>query len=777
MELRKIIINQDIDTLKKIINRGRNLSNIRLLAILDIVENPNLEFLQLLIDNGVDINSEGSKEDTNFMFSIIKKSLKKNKELWFDFQEDTDQCISLISDFLKKDDFQYDFKNYAYMHSFLIYKFIILHLFDEIEEIKISLEKLKYKYIEGEIFYKYSTLMSAIGKNDIELVKFLLKNKADVNLYDFFQGNTPLHYALNKKKINIKLIKLLIESGADVNKKNFEGLSPLDLAIANIKIVEFLVEQGASLYEYCNLRLPLIESEKFGKYMTFYEISKEISFEIPDYPTILMKSIESGNIPIIKILIEKGATLNTKNSVGDTALIMASAKGFYDVVKLLVEKGASIEIKNDNGINAIDVANKQIKELLLLHIESSYKNSYKSKKIKKITKDNYNNHLFKIPEDYFTSKYIFEYGTMDINEQNEVGKTKLISFCEEGNIESISDYLKFGADINIQDHQGYTALEYASFSDNFREIRKLFIPYLDTINLPHQPQKAVNILTNFTIDTPIKYSTHLWDFGDVKKEYGSFQGFMEAIKTQWQSIEQELRELSPKLHEKIYNFLINDKNNKSWCSQVDINIGWSSLEGLDKWCNEGNNPFDFKLDEEYEINGKSIGTFGEVISLFKQEIEIRNENNVLEEIFLEQKKKLGRGFKVELKKLKGKSFYTDVEIFKNSINRIFNEIKKRPQNSEIEVEGISKDSKIIEIKIIQLNSQTGRDSKDMLDEVNNGDFKILKESFKNLCDWSIESSYEDNHYRINYLKDLTTQEIEAVEEAPQGFRHILRFYR
>ncbi|SFV57835.1 hypothetical protein MNB_SV-9-709 [hydrothermal vent metagenome] len=104
-------------------------------------------------------------------------------------------------------------------------------------------------------------------------------------------------------------------------------------------------------------------------------------------------------------------------------------------------------------------------------------------------------------------------------------------------------------------------------------------------------------------------------------------------------------------------------------------------------------------------------------------------------------------------------------------------MKKRSEYKEIEVEAIANDSKIIEIRIIQLNSQTGRDANDMLDEVNNGDFKILKESFQNLCDWSIESSYEDKHYRINYLRDLTIQEIEILNEEPKGFTNILRFYK
>ncbi len=291
------------------------------------------------------------------------------------------------------------------------------------------------------------------------------------------------------------------------------------------------------------------------------------------------------------------------------------------------------------------------------------------------------------------------------------------------------------------------------------------------------PQKLVNILINFTIVTPIKYTTHLWDFGDIKKEYGSFQGFITAISKQWKSIEKELKELSPNLYTKIYNFLLNESNEHSWCSKADISIGWSSLEGLEAWCNEGNNPFEFRLKESYEVDNKTITTFGEIINLFKREIEIRNENNMLESIFLEYQKKLGRKFSVDLIKLKGRTFYTDVEKFQESVGRIFEEIKKRNDAHKIRIEVVEPNAEFIELKITQLNSFANRSAKEMLEEVDDGDFKILKENLINLCDWSIESSYEKESYRVNYLRSSNIQEIEKLNSTVDGFTHILRFYK
>jgi len=289
----------------------------------------------------------------------------------------------------------------------------------------------------------------------------------------------------------------------------------------------------------------------------------------------------------------------------------------------------------------------------------------------------------------------------------------------------------------------------------------------------HNPQKLVKILTNFREDTPIKYTTHLWDM-NFKKEYGDFDGYISKVKEQWLKIEVELMELSPRLHTKIYNFLFN--------SDDTICIGWSSLKGLKEWCNEGNEPFYFRLEKPYKVQNKTISTFEDIINIFKQEIQIRNENNILENIFIDIEEKLddeSEGvFGIETIKLKGKSFYTDVETFKSVLNRIFSEIKKRKEFNEIKVEAVEYDNEsYIDLKIIQIGSQSNRSSKDMLNIADGGDSDEIKKALTHLCDWSIESSNEDENYRINYLRDDSVREVEILDDKPIGFTHIMRFYR
>ena len=45
-------------------------------------------------------------------------------------------------------------------------------------------------------------------------------------------------------------------------------------------------------------------------------------------------------IEVVKLLIEKGADVNSRNDTGGTALMFASGRGHTEVAQLLIEVGA-----------------------------------------------------------------------------------------------------------------------------------------------------------------------------------------------------------------------------------------------------------------------------------------------------------------------------------------------------------------------------------------------------------------------------------------------------
>jgi ankyrin repeat protein len=67
---------------------------------------------------------------------------------------------------------------------------------------------------------KVSMLITAVNNSNIEIVKLLLENKAEVNWKDGFQ-TTALIYAASKG--NKDMVILLLDNGADINANDGQG--------------------------------------------------------------------------------------------------------------------------------------------------------------------------------------------------------------------------------------------------------------------------------------------------------------------------------------------------------------------------------------------------------------------------------------------------------------------------------------------------------------------------------------------------------------------------
>jgi len=70
-------------------------------------------------------------------------------------------------------------------------------------------------------------LVRSAQSGDVEAVKYLLEQEADVNLPNA-EKNTPLHVAAFFGQVEV--VKILVENGASVNARNDLGETPLDSA-------------------------------------------------------------------------------------------------------------------------------------------------------------------------------------------------------------------------------------------------------------------------------------------------------------------------------------------------------------------------------------------------------------------------------------------------------------------------------------------------------------------------------------------------------------------
>jgi len=114
--------------------------------------------------------------------------------------------------------------------------------------------KVTQETINGQDAISGATPMHYAAAFNNELLKILIQYNADVNIQDK-QGNTPLHYAIEKYKKGLSedqkrevlaAVGLLCNNGANVTLKNKEGKTPLALAEAfNNKLASELLKAVA----------------------------------------------------------------------------------------------------------------------------------------------------------------------------------------------------------------------------------------------------------------------------------------------------------------------------------------------------------------------------------------------------------------------------------------------------------------------------------------------------------------------------------------------------
>jgi len=75
----------------------------------------------------------------------------------------------------------------------------------------------------------------------------------------------------------------------------------------------------------------------------------------PGY-TALHYAAFGGHTDILKLLLEKGGSLNDKTSDGRTLLICAAPGYHVDAVKFLIEKGVDVNAKDESGSAALMIA-------------------------------------------------------------------------------------------------------------------------------------------------------------------------------------------------------------------------------------------------------------------------------------------------------------------------------------------------------------------------------------------------------------------------------------
>jgi ankyrin repeat protein len=89
--------------------------------------------------------------------------------------------------------------------------------------------------------------------------------------------------------------------------------------------------------------------------------------------TALIKACKKGDVPTVRVLLERGADLDVSDKQGNTALMMAVYRNHYEIARLLIALGADPGRQNKSGNTARTFAQSaKMKEILDQALERMY---------------------------------------------------------------------------------------------------------------------------------------------------------------------------------------------------------------------------------------------------------------------------------------------------------------------------------------------------------------------------------------------------------------------
>jgi ankyrin repeat protein len=182
--------------------------------------------------------------------------------------------------------------------------------------------------------------------------------------------------------------------------------------------------------------------------------------------TALIRASSRGRTEIVKLLLKAGANPDTKDNYGETALMRASLSGHKDIVILLLKAGANPDTKDNYGETALMKASynghKEIVKLLLkagadVNLQATRGDTALMNASKRPRRP--------------THPCVVRTHARERRDGGMRGKRR------EGHKDIVELLLKAGANVDIQNNKGYTALMWASLSG--RKDIEIFKPLLE----------------------------------------------------------------------------------------------------------------------------------------------------------------------------------------------------------------------------------------------------------------------------------------------------------
>lgn len=256
-------------------------------------------------------------------------------------------------------------------------------------------------YFTDDTFELNTPLIKSITRNRIDITEVLLQNGANASLADTTAAkHSPLRWcATCPNEMRLATAKLLIEIGhADVNGVDYAGKTPL-----------FDVRAGGAVSKHSEFISLLVDN------------GANINFTDPNGNTPLIASPK-----YVELFLEKGADLNAASANGNTCLHACAEKDDWNqFLAIMIEKGASIDAEcSQSGVKGHTPLFLAVSRGCLKNINS-----------------------------------LLDAGAK-IDHQVDDQKTALMIACMQGHFAVVQLLLSKGANKDLVDKYGFTALQY-----------------------------------------------------------------------------------------------------------------------------------------------------------------------------------------------------------------------------------------------------------------------------------------------------------------------------
>ncbi len=405
----------NIDTRHVYSNQACNES--RNSALYLAVEKNNFKIVQLLLDNGADVNYTGDGHDhiihaacQNNNLDMLKLLLEYGANIhaigWLGRTALHYACYAIH--FERKEDF---FLSSSYAH------------FDNFDYDSDEIAKNKTCPFDLD-----EIIISDIEPTSIlDFFEYLMTFEFDINSRDEWD-RTPLFYACENSCIDAKVIKYLISIGADVNAQNDKGETVF--LNSSLKMKEYLLEHGANpnianengetafllAAYYCNLEMLEL--------LVKYGADVDVTTKHGENALHLASLFYSAEIEDIEYLLSLGVDAHARTDSGETVLHYAFKAGMIDIAEYLIGIGVDWRIKDNEGCS-------------ILHAHCS---SYRST--------------------VYGAEYLVSLG-LDVNERSDDGRTALLHAAYDGQTDVMEYLIEQGADIQACSNDGKSALHWS----------------------------------------------------------------------------------------------------------------------------------------------------------------------------------------------------------------------------------------------------------------------------------------------------------------------------